>query len=137
MLANCGLLPANILLLPQAVIDDGVLDFVVIRPKGMFGWLRLGTKIVTDGGIYRSLSTTGALSKDGRKVRTLRYFRGETLVATVDTPSIMQLDGDGFGEVTGFSVTTRPGALTIRVSELPAVDDGAQRADQASTEAAA
>lgn len=116
LLANCGVLTANFPLLPGATVDDGVLDFVAFRARGPFGWLRIGTRILTEGGIYNSPSTTRAMSKEGRRVRALHYFRGSALRAEIDQPVEVQLDGDGFGEVTAVAVSTRPGGLTVRVA---------------------
>ena len=116
LLANCGLLTANFPLLPEAMVDDGVLDFVAFRARGPFGWLRLGTEVLAAGGIYGSGSSTRARSKEGRRVRPLRYFRGSTLNAKIDQSVEVQLDGDSFGEVTAVAVSTRPARLTVRVA---------------------
>ena len=40
IVGNCGSLPANILLLPDAAIDDGVLDVVILKPQSAAGWVR-------------------------------------------------------------------------------------------------
>ena len=37
IIGNCGKLPGGILLLPDAKPDDGVLDFVALRPRGPLG----------------------------------------------------------------------------------------------------
>src|SRR5699024_9464461 len=37
LIGNCGDLPANVVLLPDAEIDDGILDVVFLRPDGPIG----------------------------------------------------------------------------------------------------
>jgi hypothetical protein len=37
IVGNCGTLTGSMLLLPAAKVDDGVLDVVMLRPKGRFG----------------------------------------------------------------------------------------------------
>ena len=36
MIGNCGLLPGGVLLIPDAKLDDGLLDVVALRPLGPF-----------------------------------------------------------------------------------------------------
>src|SRR6185437_9499173 len=45
MIGNCGSLQADILLLPDAAVDDGILDIVILRPESVIGWLRIAVKI--------------------------------------------------------------------------------------------
>lgn len=45
IVGNCGTLTGNMLLIPAAIIDDGLLDVVMMRPTGRFGWARIGTHL--------------------------------------------------------------------------------------------
>lgn len=51
IVGNCGALPANILLLPDAAVDDGEFDIVLLRPEGFFGWVQIIVKVVWENGI--------------------------------------------------------------------------------------
>ena len=53
MVGNCGSLPANILLLPDASVDDGEFDIVVLRPEGPFGWVQIVVKVFWENGVLR------------------------------------------------------------------------------------
>ena len=53
ILGNCGSLPGNILLLPDAVLDDGLLDLMMMRPGGALGWIRVWLKVAWVNGILR------------------------------------------------------------------------------------
>ena len=41
LFANCGLIPGGIDFIPQAMIDDGMLDVVVMSPRSAIGWLAM------------------------------------------------------------------------------------------------
>jgi diacylglycerol kinase family enzyme len=46
IIGNCGRLPADILLLPDAAIDNEMLEIVLLRPQGVIGWLQITAKII-------------------------------------------------------------------------------------------
>jgi diacylglycerol kinase family enzyme len=58
LVGNCGSLPGNILLLPEAAVDDGLFDIVSLRPEGFVGWVQVWVKIVWENGVLRR-STVG------------------------------------------------------------------------------
>ena len=113
MIGNCGSLPANILLMPDAAVDDGVFDVLVLSPKGVFGWVQIFTKVFWENGV---LSRT----KAGRKLPTkdveaLKYTTGTTLKLRLARAEELELDGDGFGKAIAFKTWLEPGALKVRV----------------------
>ncbi|MGN6273030.1 MAG: diacylglycerol/lipid kinase family protein [Protaetiibacter sp.] len=54
IVGNCGTLTGSMLLLPTAVIDDGLLDMIMLRPKGPLSWARIGTRLTVQGVALRS-----------------------------------------------------------------------------------
>src|SRR5258705_500054 len=46
VVGNSGLLPGGFSLLPDARLDDGLLDVGVLAPRGPFGWTRLATRVL-------------------------------------------------------------------------------------------
>ena len=113
MIGNCGTLPANILLLPDAAVDDGVLDIVLLAPKSLAGWVQALTKIVWENGILRRLP--GGRDLPTKKVDALVYSTGKDLDLRLTAPQEVELDGDPFGLVTGLRVRVDPGSLMVRV----------------------
>jgi len=114
LIGNCGVLPGNVVLLPEARIDDGVLDVVALRPEGFAGWLRIWTEITWENGVRR-LGTAGRkLAGPRRPVRALRYLRGREFEVGLERPEPVELDGDAFGEAIGFHVRVDPGSLRVR-----------------------
>lgn len=115
LVGNCGLLPGNILLLPEAELDDGVFDIVALRPEGFFGWAQIWVKIFWENGVLRRSSVGRKLVGPSREVRTLRYLKASTFDAQLDRAEEFELDGDEFGMVTAFHTEVEAGALTVRV----------------------
>jgi diacylglycerol kinase (ATP) len=113
IIGNCGSLQANVLLLPDAAVDDGQLDIVLLRPEGIVSWAQILGKIIWENGV---LSRT----RLGRKLRTkeveaLNYIRGERFTMTVSRPELIELDGDPFGRAAAIRTWVEPGKLKVRV----------------------
>lgn len=118
IVGNCGLLPANIMLLPDAAVDDGIFDIVALRPEGLIGWVQIWIKIVWENGVLRR-SHVGRriMAANSREVRTLRYNKGKKLVVRLDSPQDFEIDGDSVGKAVALRAVVDPGALTVRVPE--------------------
>ena len=113
IVGNCGSLPGNIVLLPDASVDDGLLDLIVLKPESFRGWLAVVFKIFWENGIVKR-------TRWGKRVRELDSAsvdmrRGRTLTVRMSRPEIVQLDGDPLGEMVGCRITIEPGALVIKV----------------------
>jgi diacylglycerol kinase (ATP) len=115
MVGNCGTMPGNVVLLPDAQIDDGVFDIVTLRPEGFGGWAVIWFKIFWENGVLRRSQVGRKIMSMQREVRTLRYLRGATISVRLDRAEEFELDGDEFGQVVGFSARVDPGAVRVRV----------------------
>ena len=100
IVGNVGFLQAGIPLLPDAKIDDGLIDVVVIAPRRLFGWVPLALRI---------------FSRRKRTDERLDRFTGREVVLTVPHPTPRQLDGDTVGPGTELRARIEPGLLLIRV----------------------
>jgi diacylglycerol kinase (ATP) len=115
MVGNCGLLPGGVLLIPDARLDDGVLDIMALRPEGPFGWLKVWNKIAWENGVLRKSAAGRKIIDLSRDVRSVTYRTGKDLKLVVAEPEEFQLDGDEFGEVTAVHSWVEPGALRVKV----------------------
>jgi diacylglycerol kinase family enzyme len=115
MVGNCGLLPGGVLLIPDAKLDDGVLDIMALRPEGPFGWLKVWNKIAWENGVLRKSAAGRKIIDLSRDVRSVTYRTGTDLQLVVAEPEEFQLDGDEFGEVTAVHSWVEPGALRVKV----------------------
>ncbi|MFU8947490.1 diacylglycerol/lipid kinase family protein [Mycetocola zhadangensis] len=113
IMGNCGSLMANVVLLPDAAVDDGELDIIVLRPEGIIGWIQIFVKVIWENGVLRRTKLGEKLvSKD---VKALNYFRGEKLTVRLSRAEPIELDGDEFGEATALKTWVEPGGLLVRV----------------------
>jgi len=113
IVGNCGSLPANIVLMPDAAVDDGLLDLMVLKPESFRGWLAVIFKIFWENGIVKR-------TRWGKRARDLDSAsvdmrQGRSLTVRLSRPEIVQLDGDPLGEMVGCRITIEPGALVIKV----------------------
>lgn len=106
VIGNVGFLQAGLPLLPEARIDDGVLDVVVIAPRRFFGWVAIAWRVVA-----RRKRTNDRLDR----------FTGRRVHLSTNASTPMQLDGDPAGEGTEITAEVEPGVVLVRVPVLPVV----------------
>lgn len=113
IIGNCGTLQANVLLMPEAAVDDGVLDIMLMRPEGFLTWMQVLGKIVWENGVL-SRTKLGRTFRT-KEVKALNYIKGEQFTLAVNRPEPIELDGDEFGETIAFRTWVEHGGLTVRV----------------------
>ena len=93
MVGNVGYLQAGMPLLPDATIDDGLLDVVILHPRSFLSWIPLAVRV---------------LAKRKRTDELINRMTGRTVAlrAAADTPR--QLDGDSIGAGPGAADGVRP-----------------------------
>lgn len=117
MIGNCGALPGGILLIPDALPDDGRLDVVALRPQGPLGWVRVWNKIAWENGVLRKTSVGRKIIDLRRDVKDVTYLTGKDFRLRVRSPQEFQLDGDEFGEAIAVRTWVDDLALTVKVPE--------------------
>lgn len=118
IVGNCGDLPGNIALLPDARADDGILDMVLLRPGGLLGWLQIVGRVLQHAVLRRS-DVAQKITGPGRDIRALRYLRGRDMEVRLAHPEPFELDGDLFGEVVAFRCEIERAGLRVRTSAPP------------------
>ena len=96
--ANCGRLPAGLTVVPDARVDDGLLDLLVASPRGL-EW---------------AVAAYHGFAGTPDRARGLDYSRVRSVVIEPAVPTAVQLDGDTFPTVHRMEVTVDPGALLVR-----------------------
>lgn len=119
IVGNCGTLTGNMLLLPDAEVDDGLLDVVMFRPKGGFGWARVGTRLTMQGW-FRQSRLNKRLRTLMPNLHALAYAQGKQFDVRFDTPHGVELDGDSIATIVRARITVEPGALSLRVPAVAA-----------------
>lgn len=96
---NCGLLPGGIDLVPEARIDDGLLDIMTFSPHGLVGW---------------AAATVRAITVGRRGHRIIRHDSSHTCLVAADRPVLAEVDGDPVGMATRMRIRVDRGALLVR-----------------------
>lgn len=101
VVGNVGYLQAGMPLLPDAAIDDGELDVVMLYPRKFLSWIPLAFRV---------------LAKRSRVDDTINRMTGRTVSirASVETPR--QLDGDSIGPGKELHMECIHGRLLVRVA---------------------
>jgi diacylglycerol kinase family enzyme len=99
IVGNCGELTGGVRLMPEAKIDDGRLDIVVVAPRGVVGWLAVTGAVLTR-------------SRWGHPV--VEHFTCRRVEIRAEKPLHVQLDGDPAGMARVLRAEARPGALVVR-----------------------
>ncbi|MCK9824856.1 YegS/Rv2252/BmrU family lipid kinase [Nocardioides cavernae] len=100
VVGNVGFLQAGMPLLPDATIDDGVLDVVIIHPRQFLSWITVALRVLRKSAIVDETLDR----RTGSRVR---------IKASADTPR--QLDGDSIGEGRELWMECIHGKLLVRV----------------------
>jgi YegS/Rv2252/BmrU family lipid kinase len=100
VIGNVGFLQAGMPLIPDAAIDDGMLDVVLLYPRRFLSWLPLAVRVLT---------------RNKRTDETITRMTGHEVVvrASLDTPR--QLDGDLIAPGRELHATCVHGRVLVRV----------------------
>ncbi|MDJ0324716.1 diacylglycerol kinase family protein [Cryobacterium sp. PH31-AA6] len=113
IIGNCGSLQANVLLLPDAAVDDGFFDIAVLRPDGPFGWVQIAAKVFWENGVLRRTKLGSKVpTKD---VHALNYVKAAEITMRLSGAEEIELDGDGLGDATAIKARLKPAGLNVMV----------------------
>jgi len=114
LVGNVGWLPGRLSMMPDAAMDDGVLDVAAIGPYHFWQWIDLWSRVTIGNNVVR-------VSRIGRKlldatadVKTLENMAGKKIRISPDEPVELQLDGDAVGVVAEVEFEVQPRAVLIR-----------------------
>jgi len=118
LVANLGYLPGNIELIPDAELDDGKLDVVVLQPRNLLDWLLVWRRVTWENRVLRR-SALGRQFLDltgGNRRREVVYSRGRSVDIEIEADAEeFEIDGDEFGTVVAARFRVDPAALIVRV----------------------
>ena len=100
VIGNVGSLQAGMPLIPDAAIDDGQLDVVLLYPRQFLSWIPLALRVLT---------------KNPRTDEVITRMRGREVVVRAQTPAPRQLDGDLLAPGKELRTECIHGRLLVRV----------------------
>jgi YegS/Rv2252/BmrU family lipid kinase len=100
VIGNVGHLQAGMPLIPDAVIDDGELDVVMLYPRRFLSWLPIAARVLT---------------RNKRTDETITRMRGREVIVRTQSPTPRQLDGDLLAPGKELRAECIHGRLLVRV----------------------
>jgi diacylglycerol kinase family enzyme len=97
---NSGALPGGFSIMPDARLDDGLLDVVILAPTGPLGWIQVGMRVIAGSRHDSSL---------------MQRYRARQVEIHADAELPRQVDGEIIAPSRSLTVTVRPGDLLVRV----------------------
>ena len=110
LIANGGRLPAGIVLIPGARMDDGLLDVAAIDTvAGLAGWTSLARQVLPP--------FAATYSDPSRALGRVRLRRGTAVTVHLTEPAPAQVDGELLAPTRSLRVRMDAGALRVRCPE--------------------
>ena len=100
LIGNVGYLQAGMPLLPDAAVDDGVLDVVVLHPNRFLAWIPLAVRVLRRG---------------RRSDELINRMTGRTVTVRAHSETPRQLDGDPVGAGYELHAECVHGTLLVRI----------------------
>ena len=110
LIANCGSLQGGITLLPDAVPDDGELDYLVLSAEGFAQWAATLKTMMWDNGLKRLITK----SDDVTSTDAVNHGRAKSIAVTLPEVRAFEIDGEEIGETKSFTVSIQPAAIHVR-----------------------
>jgi YegS/Rv2252/BmrU family lipid kinase len=101
VIGNVGSLQGGMNLIPDAAIDDGQLDVVLLYPRRFLSWIPLVVRVLS--------------RREGRAGESVARFTGRTVVVRASQEVPRQLDGDTIGPGHELTMECIHGRLLVRV----------------------
>ncbi|GEK86133.1 diacylglycerol/lipid kinase family protein [Microbacterium aerolatum] len=109
LIGNCGMVQGGVRLLPDAKLDDGRLDLLLVSADGALQWLDTVRSVVWDNGIRRILTR----GESAVSTESTQHLTAERVRVELEQPLAFEVDGEEFGEVSSFEVRVQAGALNV------------------------
>lgn len=109
LIGNCGMVQGGIRLLPDAKLDDGLLDLLLVSADGALQWLDTVRSVVWDNGIRRLLTR----EETAVSTESTRHLTAQRIRVDLEQPLVFEVDGEEVGEVSSFEVRVEAGAVRV------------------------
>ena len=106
MLANCGILTGGFNMVPEAVIDDGLLDVALLDPRNLVDWIQVAAAALVPK----------------QKTTRVTTFPTRTCKMVFEEPLVAQIDGDPIPKTKEIMAEAIPRSLQVRVPAPPPTD---------------
>lgn len=114
VVANVGLLPGGVTLLPDARPDDGLLDIGILAPDGVLGWAQLGARLVSEH--FHLVDDADPTHAHSRVLgRPIEHHQAREVTIRADRVLACEVDGEVIGTSSVMTARVQPAVLRVRV----------------------
>ena len=114
IIGNVGWLPGRITLMPDASLDDGILDVAAVGPRRFWNWIDFWGRVTWLERLRENRQLRHLIDRSA-DVKTLENLSGVKIRVRPEKPVFIQLDGDPMGTVLEAEFEVQPRAVTVRL----------------------
>ena len=114
LIGNVGWLPGKLSMMPDAAMDDGLLDVAVIGPRRIWDWIDFWTRVTIGNNVVRTTRAGRKLLDATANVKTLENLTSKKIRVTPESRVELQLDGDAIGVIQEVEFEAIPRAVIVR-----------------------
>ena len=114
LVGNVGWLPGKLSMMPDASMDDGLIDVAAIGPYHFWQWIDFWSRVTIGNNVVRTSRVGRKLLDATADVKTLENLAGKKIRVIPDEPIELQLDGDAIGVIAEVEFEVKPRAILVR-----------------------
>lgn len=114
LIGNVGWLPGKLSMMPDASMDDGLLDVAVIGPRRIWDWIDFWTRVTIGNNVVRTTRAGRKLLDATANVKTLENLTSRKIRVIPEDRVGLQLDGDAIGIIAEVDFEAIPRAVIVR-----------------------
>lgn len=114
LIGNVGWLPGKLSMMPDAAMDDGLLDVAVIGPRRLWDWIDFWTRVTIGNNVVRTTRAGRKLLDATANVKTLENLTSKKIRVTPESRVELQLDGDAIGVIQEVEFEAIARAVSVR-----------------------
>lgn len=114
LVGNCGSIGHNVFVMPDAELEDGLLDLLLAKPATLVGWAVVAWRVVVDHALMRRLRRRGVRRNDS----VMSTLQGTRVALRLEEAEEFEVDGDSVGVIMAASFRVDPGSLAVMVPDL-------------------
>ena len=113
LIGNCGFLPGNISLMPDAKLDDGLLDVAAVGPRSVWDWIVFWSRVTWQNAWIGQTRAGRKLLVTLTPLTILENLTGRFITVTTEDSIAMQMDGDAMVNVKQAEFEVLPHAVRV------------------------
>jgi diacylglycerol kinase family enzyme len=114
LIGNVGWLPGRLSMMPDASLDDGLLDVAVIGPRRILDWIDFWTRVTIGNNVVRTTRAGRKLLDATANVKTLENLTSKKIRVTPEGLVELQIDGDAIGRIKEVEFESIARAVNVR-----------------------